>query len=123
MEIHSTDGARFELAIDRLEEGNTIVFRGFGFSIGSTVEVRVPCSRAPENVTADRARADISLAEEAFLEFGANSERFAQLTGGKPPIFILLHDYGMGAIELCRKTGCGLEWAEGYPKKPSTGAP
>jgi len=52
MEIHSTDGARFELAIDRLEEGNTIVFRGFGFSIGSTVEVRVPCSWAPENVTA-----------------------------------------------------------------------
>jgi hypothetical protein len=57
------------------------------------------------------------MAEEAFSEFTTLSRRFSELVSGKPVVLFLVHDYGMGAIMLCRKARGIIEWAEGYPKK------
>jgi hypothetical protein len=118
MEIHSTHGARFELALDRLEQGETVGFSGVGIVIrAGAVEVRVPSSWAPENANVERARHDIRLAEQALSELTTLSERFAALVSGRPTVFVLLHDYGDAGIEFCRKAGDVIEWAKGYPKK------
>ncbi|OGP12356.1 MAG: hypothetical protein A2052_09205 [Deltaproteobacteria bacterium GWA2_54_12] len=120
MEISETNGSRFELAMDRFRESKEPIFyKGISFHLkkeDGSLECRIQSTWLPENVTESHAREDFERGKAVLDSFAKESVEFSEVIKDRKVIFSLIDDYGMGAIELCRISGKGMEWSEGYPQ-------
>jgi hypothetical protein len=68
----------------------------------------------PENVTAETVRADLLRAHDAIERLSASSPAFREFMETVTVHYVLIYDYGKGAIDLCREESGGLRWAAGF---------
>jgi hypothetical protein len=115
MEITEPHGLRFELALERLRDGHAFTFRGVGFWLApdGSLEVRVPSSWGIENTSEQTALSDLEHAKKLLDVLIVESPSFASLVKDRARRFVLIDDYGMGGVELCRLVGGALIWAKG----------
>src|SRR5262245_38453139 len=66
------------------------------------------------NTDEQRAGQDLELAERNIRRLGEMSPRFSEIVGSLLMRFILVYDYGMGALELCELEGGEFSWRPGY---------
>jgi len=69
-----------------------------------------------ENITESKAKEDLISAEAAFNKVIDSSDDFAKLVKGKMFSKVLIDDYRMGAIEICRQENNCIKWTEGFPR-------
>ena len=121
MEISEPHGSRFELALERLQDGHAFTFRGVGFWLApdGSLEVRAPSSWRIENITEQTALSDLERAKNLLDVLIEESSSFASLVNGLARRFVLIDDYGMGAVELCRLVNGALIWAKGVQPSKS----
>jgi hypothetical protein len=121
MEITEPHGLRFELALERLQDGHPFTFRGVGFWLApdGSLEVRVQSSWRIENMSEQTALSDLENARNLLDALVKESSSFASLLEGHSRRFVLIDDYGMGAVELCRLVNGSLIWAKGMPQSKS----
>ena len=101
MEISKLTGPRFELAIDRLGAGDSVVFEGIGLRLSDeTLECRVPSSFRAKNATEDTIRRDLEAARAKIAKLLQESPALRSLVGVRRRRFIVLDDYGGGGVEL-----------------------
>ncbi|HEU0143372.1 MAG TPA: hypothetical protein VFQ47_01185 [Nitrososphaera sp.] len=117
MEITEPHGSRFELALELFQDGRAFTFDDVGFWLApdGALEVRVQTSWYRENVTEQTALNDLERAKNLadFLERA--SPEFASLVKDRPRRYVLVDDYKMGGIELCRLIDGSLFWSKGFP--------
>jgi len=118
MEITEPHGTRFELALERLRDGHAFSFRGVGFWLApdGSLEMRVQSSWRIENTTEQTALSDLENARNLLDALIKESLSFGSLVKGRARHFVLIDDYGMGAVELCRLVDGSLIWAKGMPQ-------
>ncbi len=121
MEITEPHGSRFEVALERLRDGHAFTFRGVGFWLApdGSLKVRVQSSWRLENATGQTALSDLDRAKNLLDALIKESPSFASLVKERARRFILIDDYGMGAVELCRSVDGELIWAKGMPQSES----
>jgi hypothetical protein len=119
MEFAEPNGKRADLALDLLEEGRYVSFRGLGLHLeaAGSLECRVFTVWQPENVTEEIAREEFARGQVTLAALLDHSARFQQIASTKPRQWELLHHYGGGAIRVCRLTGDRLVWDDGYPRR------
>ena len=117
MEILEPNGQRFEVAIELFQSGEPLSFRGVSFSLAPEghLEIRVPTSWHLENTTEQTALSDMKVAENTLNDLAAESPAFASVIKDRPRHFVLVYDYGMGGVELCRLIDGSLVWAKRFP--------
>ena len=115
MEVTEPHGSRFEVALERLRDGHAFTFRGVGFWLApdGSLEVRAQSSWRIENTTEQTALSDLENAKNLLAALIKGSSSFASLVMGRAHRFVLIDDYGMGAVELCRLVDGALIWAKG----------
>jgi hypothetical protein len=110
--VDEPTGARWELALDLLR-------RGKGFSIGpvafrradsTVVEAAVTSTWQFERVTAARARADLEQARQWTEDLLASDDGFSDAIAGSTVDYVLIDDYGNGAVAICRLVGDDVRW-------------
>ena len=117
MEILEPQGSRFELALELFRDGASFTYDGVGFWLASdgALEVRVQTSWRPGNVTEQTAMGEFARAEKLANSLADASPAFASLVRGRPLCFVLVDEYKMGGITLCRLVDGQLSWPPGYP--------
>jgi hypothetical protein len=120
--IEDPEDGRFDLALDEFERGRFFVFEpigGIGF-VDEVLQVRVATAWEPDSVSAARANEELERAVRNYDRLRDASVRFRTLTESYEPSFVLLYDYGMGGIELCRWRDGEIVWKDGYPRAAPT---
>jgi hypothetical protein len=113
LRVDDTTGARWELALERLRAGDTIIFRDVSVSIREDALllalIQSRWTTAAEQ-TPERARADIARAEHIVEDLLAESSAFAELVADRQIEYHTIDDYGMGAIWLAELRGDRFTW-------------
>ena len=113
LRVDETTGARWELALERLRAGDTIIFRHVSLSIREDALllalIQSTWTTAAEQ-TPERARADIARAEQIVEELLAEAPAFAELVADREIEYHTIDDYGMGAIWLAELRGDRFTW-------------
>lgn len=102
LHLDGPEDSRFPAALELLQEGHAIGYRGISISLGAT-EVRC-CTQASwrrDALTEQRALADFDRMQETFAELRKLRPDLDAVTSGRTVLFSLVDDYGMGAVELC----------------------
>ena len=98
--------SRFALALELIQSGRTVSFRGVGFAlIEGVLQVSAEVSSAGKP-TPDSAKSEIQRAKSVLSALLASRE-YADALGGRPVRFSVVHDYGMGATEVYEESGYG----------------
>lgn len=115
MQITELSGSRFDLALERMIEGYSFTFQDIGFCLSGDgmLDISVDSSWAFDNITTERAVADLKRAQSVYDILRA-SPAFARSVGNSVPQFILIYDTGNGAVELGRLVGQQIVWAKGF---------
>ncbi len=118
MQVLEPHGPRFELALERLRDGDSFSLEGVSFWLtpDGHLEVSVNSSRNIENTTEQTALADLQRAMNLVSDLAAKNPSFASLAKAHPQSFCLIHDYGTGSVELGRFEDGELRWARGMPR-------
>lgn len=118
MEVTELRGSRLEVALDLLRDNQGFTFRGIGVSLASdgALEARVQSSWRIENTTEQTALNDLARATTLIDGLIEESASFAAIVKGRERRLVLIDDYGMGAVELCRLVNGSLTWAKGMPQ-------
>jgi len=58
---------------------------------------------------------DLRVAENSLNDLVSESPAFVSVVKNQPRHFVLVYDYGMGGVELCRLIDGTLIWAKGFP--------
>ena len=118
MEITEPHGPRFELALDRFRDGHAFTLNGVGFWLApdGALEVSAQTSWFIENVTEQRALDDLDRARRLTDTLIEESPAFASLVKGRPRRYVLIDDYKMGGVVLCRLVDGSLNWSAGMSK-------
>jgi|SRR5687767_273444 len=119
MRVTEPHGQLFELALERLRDGDSFNLEGVSFWLApdGNLEVSVESSRRIENTTEQTALADLQRAMKLVVDLASTSPSFASLARAHPQRFSLIHDYGTGSVELGRLEDGELRWARGMPWK------
>lgn len=64
----------------------------------------------PQNVTPTRAESELLRAQAELEELKGDSADFAKLVAGRPVVYELIYDYGMGAVRLAMLTEAGFKY-------------
>ena len=115
MQVLEPQGPRFELALERLRDGDAFSFDGVSFWLAQDgcLEVSVVSSWRIENTTEQTALVDVKRAMKLVGDLVAKSSSFAAIAKAHPQRFTLIHDYGTGSVELCRLVDGAIIWAKG----------
>jgi hypothetical protein len=101
-----TLGRRFDQAIDALADGSLVAFGDLLLSVSAdVVRCAIETSWHSENVTEQTAHADLARARRNLAALMEASDRLRQIIGARAVPYVLVEDYGMGLIELCRLVG------------------
>ncbi len=122
MEVIEPNGLRFEVALELFKDGQAFSFHGVSFYLAPEgyVAASIPTTWYLENTTEQTALNDLKAAENTLEDLIAESPKFASIVKDLPRRYILVHNYGMGAIELCRLAEGKLIWAKGFPAVKGT---
>lgn len=117
MQVFEPHGPRFELALERLREGEAFSFEGVSFCLAPDghLEVSVESTWSIENTTEQTALRDLQRAMNLVNDLVARSPSFASIAKIHPQRFSLIHDYGTGSVELGRLLDEKIVWAKGMP--------
>lgn len=117
MQITKLSGERFELAIDRFQNGDHILFDKASFVLinDDIVHCNYQSTWNPENLDKKKAKDDFKAAMVIFNFLKENSEKFNQLVKNRNLEISLIDNYGMGAIELASLKHGEYDWK--YIKK------
>lgn len=115
MQVTELSGSRFDLVLERMIEGYPFTFQEVSFclSVDATLDISVDSSWAFDNITTERAVADLRRAQSVYDILRANPA-FTRSTGNSVAQFILIYDTGNGAVELGRLVGPHIVWAKGF---------
>src|SRR5436853_6955689 len=104
MELTELHGSRFELAIERFRNGDAFTYSGVGFLLApdGAFEVRVASSWFSDNVTEQTAMSDFEMAKSFADSLTSASPTFSSLIENLTHRYILIDDYKVSGIELCR---------------------
>jgi hypothetical protein len=112
LRVDETSGGRWELALERLSAGDTIIFRDVSLSIQADALlalIQSTWTTAAEQ-TPERARADIARAEQIVENLLAEAPAFSELVSDREIEYHTIDDYGMGAIWLAELRGERFTW-------------
>jgi hypothetical protein len=106
-EVDDIEGARFDLALERLRSGHTFEFEGitFRFEEGDTLVCEVCSSWASEYVTSATASADLERCRSVLRYLLDASDSFSSSVVGHRVRYDLIEDYGTGSILLRSEPG------------------
>jgi len=81
------------------------------------LEISVHSEWLPENVTEQTARADLAHGQQVFDYIADFSPEFRRRVASMPRRYCVIHDYGMGSVELCHLEGDRLIWSPGFGRE------
>lgn len=115
LQVTDAQGPRFQLTLERLKDGHPFALGGvyFWISPDSHLQISVDSSWERENLTHDRALADLDRARHIYKTLCAESAEFAAVVQPHSPLFVLLYKDGTGSIELARLIEGNLIWGSG----------
>ena len=104
MNVSALSGPRFDLALERFRDGERIGYDDHSFALTSDghLECYAPSSYRAENATAESVERDVAVARSVLARLVDQSDEFATAVAGRPRRYIVLDDYGMGAMEVGR---------------------
>jgi hypothetical protein len=104
-------GGRWDLALDLLRRGQPVSLGQITFRRvdASSVEAAVASAWVPMDLTEERARGELRLAQVRVDELCLD-EGFRDAVGGSPIDVVLVHDYETGNLPLCRMGADDVEW-------------
>jgi hypothetical protein len=119
--VEEPRGPRWQDALQLLADGHYVVCMGLGLTLaseipgrsmdpGSELKVRLETRHDPRRITAQQAAAEIENAEAGVAEICERSADFARIVAGRPVVYELLEDYGMGAVRLAFKDRSGFHF-------------
>jgi hypothetical protein len=119
--VAEPEGARWRVALELLAEGKSITCLGITFTLaretpgrsgesGDTVKVRFQTRHDSSRLTPEQAAVEIDNAEAGVAEIRERSPEFAGIISGRPILYELLDDYGMGAVRLAFKDRSGFHF-------------
>jgi len=125
MEVTELHGSRFELVLELFRQNQAFMFRGVGVGLApdGALEVRVQSSWRIENTTEESVLNDLEHARMLIDALIEESPSFASIVKGRKRRFVLIDNYGMGAIELCSLVGGSLVWAKVMRKRLNLAEP
>jgi hypothetical protein len=102
VQVNTLSGDRYELALDRFQEGENISYLKASFVLidNNRVKCNFQCSWNPTNMDREKARKDFEEAEGVFRYLKNNSPRFDRIVKDRDLEIVLIDNYGMGAIEI-----------------------
>lgn len=109
--INEPIGARFDLALDQLENGLGFVYQGVWIRKEHGVLSCEAVSTSAESLTETAASAVIEHARSLFDRLRVSSSRFNSLTHGLKTRFCVIEDYGMGTAVIVELVGNKLVWS------------
>lgn len=113
--VDAPEGERWELALERLAAGDSIVVRDVSLQLEQDA-LRVTVASAwwnPERVTKPIARNELARAVAKVEDLLQADERIRQLVGERERVFELVCDYELGRVFVCTLNGDQLVWAGG----------
>lgn len=113
--VDAPEGDRWELALERLATGDSIVVRGVSLQLDDNA-LRVEVASAwwnPERVTEAIAREELMRAVANVEDLLQADKRIRQLVGERERVFELVCDYELGNVLVCALNGDQLVWAGG----------
>ncbi len=119
--VDEASGSRWQLALELLTTpgAETVMYRGIGLWNGRDRSGRpdpacftaaIQSSWGMERVTEATARDDLERARSTIADLRAESPEFDDIVGERVIQYLLLDDYGMGAVHLAVLGPQGLEW-------------
>ena len=117
MEVSEPNTQRFEIALERLSEGESFTFDGVSFWMppDGSLQVSVDTSWRIENTTEQTALVDLERAKNVLTHLAHESAAFKKLIEGRRQDFSLGYDAGKSGVELARLIDGKLVWAKGAP--------
>src|SRR5690348_7702828 len=115
---HDPSGERWGLALDLLKRGQPFALGPVTFrrTDAATIEADVVGSWPSRPVTDAGARKDLEEARSWVEELVASDAAFRDAIGSSAVDYVLVDDYDIGYIRLCRLTDKGdLEWFVSQP--------
>jgi len=114
MRVTKLLGERFNLALDRFQEGDHLSFQEASFVLidEGTVQCNYQSSWKPENLDREKAKKDFIEAEKTFSFLKKNSSKFRELVTNRNIEISLIDDYGMGTLELANFKNGKIDWKE-----------
>jgi hypothetical protein len=109
--------SRIDLALERLAECKSFDFGPLTLHVSkddNKLVANVSSSWILENVTTERALADLEEAKQFVESLGSENAEFAGLLETHPLQFVLVDDYGTGKVEIGRLVEGELVWAKGF---------
>src|SRR4051812_23959851 len=101
MQINEPSGPRFDLALERLDQGFSFGLGKLNFSLSSKesgvpLEIGVRTQWSLENVTEETAREEFATAISPIDQLRQENSKFASLLQEHPITLLLVNDYGTG---------------------------
>ena len=101
--VDSVDGPRWELALDQLKAGHTLIYKNIGLTRAETsarpgrgtgrLKVLIRSSWLPENITRTRALKDLEIGRSVFEELKAARSDIQELSKELGVAYELIDDY------------------------------
>jgi hypothetical protein len=112
MQITNLLGERFNLALDRFQKGDHLVFENASYVLKNSDSIlcKYQSSWIPENVDSEKAEKDFKSAKQTFDFLKKESKKFGELVDNRDLEIILIDDYGMGVIELANFRNGEFDW-------------
>jgi hypothetical protein len=118
LHVNEITGPRFELALQRLQEGYPFIFDGVAFRLtdDGCLACDIQSSWQIDSLTDQRALDDFERGKSVLMHIVKNATDFAAIVDDKPVVYTIIDDYGMGCDQLCQLDGDALQWADGIPR-------
>lgn len=112
--VDDPSGPRWAVALELLAAGKPfqlgqVTFRRLD---PQSVEAAVASSWQLENVTEDRARADLDAARDRVAALLTDDTEFQRAIGGSTIEYVLVDDYDIGSVPICHLRAGDLVWAD-----------
>jgi len=130
IQVETTEGVRWEVALDLLAGGGVVVYRGVGMTLSEALPhgrsrigdvFRVEVRSTWERMTQDRARADLAGAHEVVRELFQSRAEFALIVAERPALFEIVGGDEKGWFTVATETDDVLKWSPGFgPQGRST---
>jgi hypothetical protein len=110
LRVDELEGQRWELALERLTQGETVIFRGVSLTLLPGALRALAQITWKTRPTAALVREDIARAEEIVRDALDGSPDLKALVGNRSVEYHAIDDYGMGAVWLADLVDGKFTW-------------
>jgi hypothetical protein len=115
IDITDASDSRFTTGVEAFTEGWSITYHGLHVCVhDGTLLISAQSEWQPPNLTESFARTQFAAIQSRFGELLERSSAFARYVRDLPCRFVLMEDYGMGAVALCHTDGDRLVAETGF---------